>query len=148
MTTPTQLLDEIIKDGSLTANAAYAFWPAASDGDDIILYTDETRTAELARFHCLRQQWERRGQKDYRSLADYIAPIDSGREDYVGGFVVTTGIGAEELANKYKAELDDYKAIMVQAVADRLAEAFAELLHQRARSDWGFGNAEGLPKKR
>tara|TARA_R110002049_G_scaffold2750_8_gene22179 strand:- start:104273 stop:107974 length:3702 start_codon:yes stop_codon:yes gene_type:complete len=141
------LLDEIIANGSLTATAAYAFWPAASDGDDIVLYADETRTAELSRFHFLRQQWQRRGQKDYRSLADYIAPIDSGREDYVGGFVVTAGIGADDLAMKYKAELDDYKAIMVQAVADRLAEAFAELLHARARKEWNFGNAETLSKE-
>ncbi len=138
------ILDKIIADGSLTANAAYGFWPAASDGDDVILYTDESRTTELSRLHFLRQQWERKGQSDYRSLADYIAPVESGRKDYIGGFVVTTGHGAEELANRYKAELDDYKAIMVQAVADRLAEAFAELLHERARKDWGFGTSEGL----
>ena len=141
------LLDEIIEGGLLTANASYAFWPAASDDDDIVLYKDESRTEELSRFHCLRQQWQRRGQKDYRSLADYVAPASSGREDYIGGFVVTTGIGAEELATKFKADLDDYKAIMVQAVADRLAEAFAELMHQRARNDWGFGAAEGLSKE-
>jgi 5-methyltetrahydrofolate--homocysteine methyltransferase len=141
------LLDQMIANNSLTANATYAFWPAASDGDDIILYTDESRSEELSRFHCLRQQWERKGQKDFRSLADYIAPVDSGREDYVGGFVVTTGIGAEELANTYKADLDDYKAIMVQAVADRLAEAFAELMHERARQEWGYGKSEGLSKE-
>lgn len=139
-----RLLDEIIAGGLLTANAVYGFWPAASDDDDVILYTDETRKKELTRLHFLRQQWERKGQKDYRSLADYIAPVDSGREDYIGGFAVTTGIGAEELATKYKKELDDYKAIMVQAVADRLAEALAEMLHKRARDDWGFGQEEGL----
>ncbi len=138
------LLDQIIDDGSLKANAVYGFWPAASVDDDIIVYSDESRKTELTRFHCLRQQWERKGQKDYRSLADYIAPADSGREDYLGGFAVTTGIGADELAGKFKADLDDYKAIMVQAVADRLAEAFAEMLHQRARADWGFGKEEGL----
>lgn len=141
------MLDQIIADGSLKANAAYGFWPAASDGDDIILYSDETRTTEQARFHCLRQQWERKGQTDFRSLADYVAPVDSGREDHIGGFVVTTGIGADVLAAKYKDEMNDYKAIMVQAVADRLAEAFAELLHERARQDWGFGQAEGLSKE-
>ena len=141
------LLDQVIANNSLKANATYAFWPAASDGDDIVLYTDESRSEELSRFHCLRQQWERKGQKDFRSLADYVAPIDSGREDYIGGFVVTTGIGAEELANTYKADLDDYKAIMVQAVADRLAEAFAELMHERARQEWGFGKSEGLSKE-
>ncbi|TWT82856.1 Methionine synthase [Planctomycetes bacterium CA13] len=139
-----QLLDEIIAKQSLTANAVYGFWPAASDDDDIVLYTDESHSHELTRLYCLRQQWERKGQTDYRSLADYVAPVDSGRSDYIGGFVVTTGIGAEELANQYKAEHDDYRAIMVQAVADRLAEAFAELMHHRAREDWGFGKTEGL----
>ena len=139
-----EMLDAIIADGSLQANAVQAFWPAASDGDDVILYTDPSRSTELSRFHFLRQQWERKGQQDYRSLADYVAPVDSGRQDYVGGFVVTAGIGAAELAGKYKAELDDYKAIMVQAVADRLAEALAEMMHQRARIEWGFGQSEGL----
>ena len=142
-----QLLDEIIANGTLKANAAYGFWPAASENDDIILYTDESRSSELTRFHCLRQQWERKGQKDFRSLADYVAPHDSGREDYVGGFVVTAGIGAEALANQYKEALDDEKAITVQAVADRLAEAFAELMHERARNEWGFGASEGLSKE-
>jgi len=140
------LLDEIIENKLLVANAAYGFWPANSEDDDIVLYNDESRTKELSRLHCLRQQWERKGTTDYRSLADYIAPVDSGREDYLGGFVVTTGHGAEQLANKYKADLDDYKAIMVQAVADRLAEAFAELMHEKARADWGFGQSEGLTK--
>ena len=142
-----KMLDQMIADGSLSANAVYGFWPAASDNDDIILYTDESRSTELSRLHCLRQQWERKGQKDFRSLADYVAPHDSGREDYVGGFVVTAGIGAEELANKYKADLDDEQAITVQAVADRLAEAFAELMHETARKDWGFGATEGLSKE-
>ena len=80
-------------------------------------------------------------------MADYIAPIDCQREDFIGGFVVTAGIGAEQLASHYKSELDDYRAIMVQAVADRLAEAFAELMHERARADWGYGSAEGLSKE-
>lgn len=142
-----KLLDQIIADGSLKANAAYGFWPAASEGDDIVLYSDDARTGELARFHCLRQQWQRKGQSDFRSLADYVAPVDSGRADYIGGFVVTAGIGDDELVSKFKAEHDDYHAIMVQAVADRLAEAFAELMHERARSEWGFGNAEGLSKE-
>ena len=96
-TTPTDCSTRSSQTSCLTANAVYGFWPAASDGDDVIVYTDEQRNEELARFHCLRQQWERKGQKDYRSLADYIAPVDSGREDYVGGFVVTAGVGAEEL---------------------------------------------------
>ena len=142
-----KMLDQMIADRSVSAKAVYGFWPAASDNDDIILYTDESRSQELKRFHCLRQQWERKGQTDFRSLSDYVAPLDSGREDYVGGFVVTAGIGAEKLANKYKAELDDEQAITVQAVADRLAEALAEMMHERARSDWGFGQAEGLSKE-
>lgn len=141
-----RLLDEIIAGNLLTANAVYGFWPAASEGDDVVLFADASRQGELARLHFLRQQWERKGQKDYRSLADYIAPVDSGREDYIGGFAVTSGIGADALAMQYKAELDDYKAIMVQAIADRLAEGLAEMLHERARVDWGFGSGEGLSK--
>ena len=142
-----RMLDEIIASGSLKANAVYGFWPAASDRDDIVLYSDDSRQTELDRLHCLRQQWERKGQKDYRSLADYVAPVDSGRKDYVGGFVVTTGVGAEEMSAAFKSQHDDYNAIMVQAVADRLAEAFAELMHERARVGWGFGNGEGLTKE-
>ncbi len=139
-----KLLDQIIAERSLTANAAYGFWPAASDGEDVIVYKDDSRSEELTRLYFLRQQWERRGQSDYRSLADYIAPIDSGREDYIGGFVVTAGIGSDQLANKFKADHDDYNAIMAQAVADRLAEALAELMHQRAREAWAFGREENL----
>ena len=92
----------------------------------------------------LRQQWQRKGIEHFRSLADYIAPIDSGRADFIGAFAVTTGHGCDELAKKYRDEVDDYNAIMVSALADRLAEAFAEMLHQRARQDWGFGVDEGL----
>jgi 5-methyltetrahydrofolate--homocysteine methyltransferase len=93
----------------------------------------------------LRQQWERPGQSDFRSLADYIAPIDSGRTDYLGAFAVTTGIGCDELADKFQNELhDDYHSIMTKALADRLAEAFAEYLHRQARLDWGYGGEEGL----
>lgn len=139
-----EMLDKIIANDLVQAKAVYGFWPAASDGDDIIVYTDESRTAEAKRFHCLRQQWERKGTTDYRSLADYIAPVDSGRKDYVGGFVVTAGIGGEALSKKYKDELDDEASIIVQAVCDRLAEALAEMLHARARVDWGFGADEAL----
>lgn len=138
------LLNEIIEKKLLRAQAVYGFWPAASVGDDVVLYTDETRNQELTRFHFLRQQWERKGQTDFRSLADYIAPHNSGRQDYLGAFVVTTGHGAEELAKAYADKQDDYNSIMVKAIADRLAEAFAELLHQRARQDWGFGLDENL----
>lgn len=141
------MLDQIIKDGTIKANGVYGFWPAASDGDDVVLFTDETRTTELKRLHFLRQQWQRKGTTDYRCLADYIAPIDSSRRDHIGGFCVTAGIGAEELAAGYKDKLDDESAIMVQAVADRLAEAFAELMHAQARKDWTYGAGEGLSKE-
>ncbi|MGN6546706.1 MAG: methionine synthase [Aureliella sp.] len=138
------LLLDMIDKKRLQANAVYGFWPAASVGDDVILFTDETRSEELTRFHFLRQQWERQGQKDFRSLADYIAPLDSGREDYMGAFVVTAGHGADEYAMEFVKKLDDYNSISVKALADRLAEAFAECLHARARVDWGYGNEEQL----
>ena len=140
----SDLLLDIISKKTLTAKAIYGFWPAASDGDDVVLYTDESRKHELTRFHFLRQQWERKGQNDFRSLADYIAPIGSGREDHLGTFVVTTGHGADELAHAYEKANDDYNSIMIKAIADRLAEAFAELLHKKARVEWGFGAQESL----
>ena len=143
----TTMLDQIIEDKSLTAKAVYGFWPAASDGDDILVYSDESRTDVVAKFSMLRQQWERKGQSEFRSLADYVAPMDSGREDYLGAFCVTAGIGCEELAAKFDAEHDDYQSIMVKALADRLAEAFAELLHKRARNQWGYGQSEDLSKE-
>ncbi len=135
------MLQSIIDDGSITANAVYGFWPANADGDDIVLFTDETRGEEITRLHTLRQQWERKGQGDLRALADYVAPCDSGRQDYVGAFAVTTGIGVEELAAAYEAKQDDYNSIMVKALADRLAEALAEMLHQRVRAEWGFADS-------
>lgn len=141
-----KLLNQIVEQKLLKAHAVYGFWPAASEGDDIILYTDESRTTEKTRFHTLRQQWERVGQKDFRALSDYIAPVGSGRKDYLGAFAVTTGIGCNELCKKFDADHDDYNSIMTKALADRLAEAFAELLHQRARADWGYGREESLSK--
>ncbi len=140
------LLDRVIARGEISAQAVYGFFPVNSDGDDILVYTDESRTAERTRFHTLRQQWERVGQTDFRSLADYLAPVDSGRVDFLGAFALSAGFGAEELAKHFEADLDTYNAIMIKAVADRLAEAFAEALHERARRDWGFGQAEGLTK--
>ncbi len=138
------MLKRLIDEKQLSARAIYGFWPANSDGDSVILYTDDTRKKELTRFHMLRQQWQRKGIDYFRSLADSVAPVDSGRADYVGGFAVTTGHGCDELAQKYRDELDDYNAIMVAALADRLAEAFAEMMHHRARKDWGFGADENL----
>jgi 5-methyltetrahydrofolate--homocysteine methyltransferase len=139
-----KLLHEIVDQKLLKASGVYGFWPAASDGDDVILYTHESRQHELTRFHMLRQQWQRKGQDDFRSLADYIAPINSGREDYLGAFAVTAGIGAAELCAKFDAQHDDYNSIMVKALADRFAEAFAEYLHAQARRDGGFGQDENL----
>jgi 5-methyltetrahydrofolate--homocysteine methyltransferase len=137
-------LDKLVSEKLLTACGVYGFWPANSDGDDIIVYRDETRSSELVRFPMLRQQWERKGQNDFRSLADYIAPLDSGKGDYLGAFAVTTGIGCDELALHYQKDHDDYHSIMTKALADRLVEAFAELLHRQARIDLGFGRDENL----
>ncbi len=106
--------------------------------------TPTTRANELTRFHFLRQQWERKGQTEFFSLADFIAPADSGRQDYLGAFAVTTGLGCDELAAHYQKDHDDYNSIMTKALADRLAEAFAEYLHKQARIDWGYGAEENL----
>ncbi len=133
-----KLLQRIIDEKLLRAHGVYGFWPAASNGEDILVYSDESRSKELCRFHGLRQQWERKGQDIFYSLADFIAPIDTGRNDYLGAFAVTTGDGCDALAAKFDKEHDDYNSIMTKALADRLAEAFAECLHARARSEWGY----------
>jgi len=138
------LLHKIVDEKLLRAQGVYGFWPAASDGDDIIVFTDESRTVEKTRFHALRQQWERKGQDVFYSLADFIAPLGSGRQDYLGGFAVTAGIGCDELAAKFDRDLDDYNSILTKALADRFAEAFAEALHQQARQDWDYGRDEQL----
>jgi 5-methyltetrahydrofolate--homocysteine methyltransferase len=142
-----KLLERIVRDNLLQARAVYGFYAANSDGDDVILYTDETRSKELLRFHMLRQQWEREGQTSFRSLADYIAPVSSGVADYLGAFAVSAGFGADELVKRFKADNDDHSAIMAEALADRLAEALAEKLHEQARRDWGFGVSEKLSKE-
>jgi len=139
-----RLLDKIMSDRSLTARGVYGFWPAASDGDDVVLYTTEERKTELLRFHMLRQQQIKTDDNPYLSLADFVAPAGSAAGDYVGAFAVTSGLGADALAKAYEKQLDDYSAIMVKALADRLAEAFAELLHERARREWGYGASEQL----
>jgi 5-methyltetrahydrofolate--homocysteine methyltransferase len=141
------LLARIVHEKLLTAHAVYGFFPANSDGDDIVIYTDAARSHEKTRLHMLRQQWEREGQKDFRSLADYVAPRGSGLADTIGAFAVTAGVGTDELVKRFEADHDDYNAIMTKALADRLAEAFAELLHERARRDWGFGADERLTKQ-
>jgi len=137
-----QLLSRIVAEKLLTARGVYGFWPANSEGDDVVLFTDESRRIEIARFPMLRQQWERKGQGDFRSLADYVAPRESGRGDYVGAFAVTAGVGCDKLAAEFERQNDDYSAITAKALADRLAEAFAEFLHRRARINWGYGKEE------
>ncbi|MGI9087632.1 MAG: methionine synthase [Chthoniobacterales bacterium] len=138
------LLNRIVAEKSLTARGVYAFWPANSVGDDVEIYTDESRQTVLATFHFLRQQMPKPDGQRNRCLADWIAPKASGRADYLGGFAVTGGIGADALAKEFSSALDDYNAILVKALADRLAEAFAEYLHQQARIAWGFGVDEKL----
>jgi 5-methyltetrahydrofolate--homocysteine methyltransferase len=138
------LLDRIIEGNLLTARGVYGFFPAHAVGDDIELYTDESRTKPLDRFHFLRQQANREGSEPCRSLADFIAPKETGLADYIGAFAVTSGICLKELCDRYRAENDDYNAIMAEAVSDRLAEAFAECLHKRVRDEWGYGLEEGL----
>ena len=139
-----RILNQIISERLLTARGVYGFWPAAAIDNDIVLFRDETRSSELCRFCMLRQQWQRQGQRNFRSLADLVAPAKSGRADYIGGFAVTAGVGAEALARQFASQHDDVNAIIVKALADRLAEAFAEMLHQRVRREWGYGREEEL----
>ncbi len=141
-----ELFGDIEKETLLAAHGVYGFFPANADGDDIVVWTDEERTTEHCRYPMLRQQWEREGQTTFRSLADYLAPKESGRPDYLGAFAVTAGAGMTELVHGFKAQGDDYNAIMAEALADRLAEAFAEFLHERVRREWGFGRDERLSK--
>jgi 5-methyltetrahydrofolate--homocysteine methyltransferase len=143
-----KLLDTIVKEKLLRARGTYGFYPAAADGEDIVLFTNESRTKELARFPMLRQQQAKTGGADdgegggfltapaHFSLADFVAPLASKLPDHVGAFAVTAGIGATELADKFKKDNDDYSSIMVKSLADRLAEAFAEMLHGRVRRAW------------
>jgi 5-methyltetrahydrofolate--homocysteine methyltransferase len=138
------LLDVIIEKKLITARGVYGFFPANAIGDDVELYTDDTREKVLERFHFLRQQSNKEGTEPCRSLADFIAPKEVGLHDHIGAFAVTSGIGLKELCDRFKAEHDDYNAIMAEALADRLAEAFAECLHKRVRNEWGYGCAEGL----
>jgi 5-methyltetrahydrofolate--homocysteine methyltransferase len=136
-----KLLERIRTGKLLTARGTFAFWPAKAIGDDVEVYADETRSKPLAIFHFLRQQMKKPAAQFNHCLADYIAPDAI---DYLGGFAVTAGIGADELAAKFAADHDDYNAILTKALADRLAEAFAEFLHREARLAWGFGHDEKL----
>ncbi len=139
-----KLLDRIIREKIFTAHGVIAFWPCNSVGDDIELYTDENRTEVLATFHTLRQQNEKSDDKPHYALADFIAPKESGRIDYMGGFAVTAGHGVDEFAATFREKHDDYSAIIVKALGDRLAEGFAECMHKKVRDYWGFGKTENL----
>ncbi len=138
------LLARVVREERYQARAVFGFWPANAIGDDVELYADEGRSQVIATFHFLRQQQEKPAGQHHHCLADLIAPRDSGRLDYVGGFAVTAGHGVEALAREFEAAHDDYSAIMAKALGDRLAEALAELLHRRAREFCGYGRAERL----
>ena len=138
------LLDRIVAEKLLTARAAYGFFAANAVGDDVELYTDETRSQVIDRLHFLRQQADREGSEPCRSLADFVAPKSTGLRDFVGAFAVTSGIGLKDLLERFRAAHDDYNAIMAEALADRLAEAFAECLHKRVREEWGYGREESI----
>ena len=138
------MLADLIENDKLVAKAVYGIYPAASKGDDIVIYKDESRVEESARLLTLRQQGAR-GGKESLALADYIAPAESAHKDYVGTFCVTAGFGSDELAAEFEKNHDDYNSIMVKALADRLAEAFAEYLHEKVRKDtWGYAKDERL----
>ncbi|MGZ5521863.1 MAG: methionine synthase [Chthoniobacterales bacterium] len=139
-----KLLGRIVSENLLTAQGVYTFWAANSVGDDVEVYSDRLRRERLATFHFLRQQMQKPDGQRNHCLADLIAPKDSNHVDYLGGFAVTAGLGADELARSFSDAHDDYNAILVKALADRLAEAFAEFLHHEARIAWGFGGAEKL----
>ena len=141
------ILKDIVGGGWAKANAVYGFYPANSIGDDIIVWSNDDRKRELTRFHTLRQQQRKQRGGPYYALSDFIAPVDSGLADHVGAFCVTTGHGVEERVTAYREENDDYSAIMIQALTDRLAEAFAEYLHERVRREWGYGLVETLSKE-
>ena len=139
-----RLLDEIVREKWLAAKGVYGFFAAASAGDDIMLYGDASRKTALMTVHHLRQQSEKPEGQPNLCLADYVAPAESGRHDYLGAFAVTAGIGLPELCERFDRDHDDYNSIMAKALADRLAEAFAEFLHKQVRGEWGYGKGEQL----
>jgi 5-methyltetrahydrofolate--homocysteine methyltransferase len=139
-----ELLQRIVDEKLFTANGVYGFYPANSEGDDIVVYADAAGRKELTRLHTLRQQKESQRGKPQMALADFIAPRETGLIDYIGAFAVTAGHGTQELAERFDKENDQYNSIMAKALADRLAEAFAECLHKRARMEWGYGRSEHL----
>ena len=144
------MLDQLVREKWLTANAVFGFWPANTVGDDIEVFAEDGRNAPLAVFHTLRQQIARDPGRSraHVALSDFIAPKESGRQDYIGAFAVTTGIGEEAAIEAHIKKTDDYGRIMLKALADRLAEAFAERLHERVRREfWGYANDEQLTKQ-
>ena len=134
-----RMLDAIIEGNWLGARGVYGFFPASSDGDDIVIYNDDFRDSEKMRFFGLRQQDDR---NPCYCLADFVAPTTSIARDHVGAFAVTTGIGIDDIVARFEADHDDYHAIMIKSIADRLAEAFAEMLHKQVRDQWGYGKEE------
>lgn len=139
-----KLLDTIVSQNLFTAHGVYGFFPANSIGDDIAIYRDETRSEELTRFHMLRQQLNKSDDQPNFCLSDFVAPREEGRIDYIGAFAVTAGHNVDALVEKFERDHDDYNAILAKALADRLAEAFAEYLHKRVREEWGYGCCENL----
>src|SRR5690606_21924682 len=134
---------KIVDENLLTANGVIGFWPANSVGDDIELYTDETRTQVLTRIHTLRQQTEKVKGEPYYALCDFIAPKETGIAEYWGGYAVTTGLGLDPIVEEYVKNHDDYNSIMMKALADRLAESFAEKMHELVRKEfWGYAKDE------
>jgi 5-methyltetrahydrofolate--homocysteine methyltransferase len=139
------MLDKIVAERWFKASAVAGFWPANAQGDDILLFGDEARGSPIAVLHSLRQQLSKREGRANAALADFVAPREAGLADYIGAFTVTAGIGEDAVADRFKRANDDYSAIMVKALADRLAEAFAERLHQRVRKEfWGYEPNEAL----
>jgi len=138
------LMESILEERSLKARGVYGFWPANSDGDDIRVFADESRTYVTTTFHTLRQQIRKAEGEVNFALADFVAPVSSGIPDYIGAFAVTAGSGLPEICARFEKENDDYNSIMAKALADRLAEAFAEYLHKRVREEWGYGHGESL----
>ena len=140
-----KMLDEMIEKKMIQANGIYGIWPAQSDGDDVVLFNDEACTDELGRFYHLRQQEKKKEGLPNLCLSDFVAPRETGQTDYCGAFAVTAGIGIEKWMEQYKADHDDYNAILLEALADRLSEAFAELLHEKVRKEfWGYAADESL----
>jgi len=139
------MLDKIVGEQWFRPKAVVGFWPAAADGDDIVVYADDARTAERTRLHGIRQQAAKTDGRANLSLSDYVAPVGSGTPDWVGGFVVTAGPEEIAIAERFETDGDDYSSILLKALADRIAEAFAERMHERVRRDlWAYAPTEAF----